>query len=116
MFKKQRPTSVGDIAGFENIRHEDQEKIRKKIGKKVIPYYVVIYNHNLIFVVRIEECGTTVVIAQKKGGKRAAASEPKVQMSAAAARDYGIEYAKSGRAGCCGCQDKILKVKILLLR
>lgn len=50
------------------------------------------------------------MIVPKKGGKRAASSDPKVQMSAAAARDYGIEYAKSGRAECRGCQNKILKV------
>lgn len=25
-------------------------------------------------------------------------------------QDFNVEYAKSGRAVCCGCQDKIVKV------
>lgn len=25
-------------------------------------------------------------------------------------KDFNVEYAKSGRAVCCGCQDKIVKV------
>lgn len=33
-------------------------------------------------------------------------------MTAAASRDYGIEYAKSGRAECRGCNNKILKVNV----
>lgn len=32
-FKKQRPTSEGDIAGFESIRYEDQKSIRENIGE-----------------------------------------------------------------------------------
>lgn len=31
-FVKQRPRAVGDIAHFESIRWDDQEKIKKKLG------------------------------------------------------------------------------------
>lgn len=56
---------------------------------------------------------TSVVIAPaKKGGKRAANAEPTVQMTKTAAKDYGIEYAKSGRAECRGCEQKILKDQV----
>lgn len=30
-------------------------------------------------------------------------------------KDFNVEYAKSGRAVCCGCQDKIVKVRLVLL-
>lgn len=75
-----------ELAGFENIRYEDQEKIREKIGS----------------------AGSTVEIKKGKGAKkRGAAAE--VKMTKEALRDYGIEYAKSGRAECHGCEIKILK-------
>lgn len=50
-----------------------------------------------------------------KGKKRAASNGDEVgevKMAAAAAKDFGIEYAKSGRAMCRGCEDKILKVRV----
>ena len=34
-FTKQRPQSETDIAHFDSLRWEDQEKIRKKIGKEI---------------------------------------------------------------------------------
>jgi hypothetical protein len=30
-------------------------------------------------------------------------------------KDFNVEYAKSGRAVCCGCQDKIVKVRLIIL-
>jgi len=27
-------------------------------------------------------------------------------------KDFNVEYAKSGRAVCCGCQEKIVKVRV----
>jgi len=42
--------------------------------------------------------------------------EPKSKKKSASKKnlnkDFNIEYAKSGRAGCCGCQEKIVKVKL----
>lgn len=32
-FIKQRPKTVGDIAHFDSLRYDDQEKIKAKIGK-----------------------------------------------------------------------------------
>lgn len=42
----------------------------------------------------------------KKGKKRAAEAETS---NAGALKDFGIEYAKSARSECVGCQDKIKK-------
>lgn len=63
------------------------------------------------------ELSAVVDIVPTKGkgrGKKRAASngdEGEVKMTADAVKDFGIEYAKSGRAMCRGCEDKILKVK-----
>lgn len=35
-FAKQRPKCVGDIAHFESLRWDDQEKIKTKIGKRIL--------------------------------------------------------------------------------
>jgi len=32
-FAKQRPKSIGDIDEFDNLRYEDQERIKEKIGE-----------------------------------------------------------------------------------
>lgn len=32
-FGKQRPKTAGDIAHFESLRYEDQQKINEQIGK-----------------------------------------------------------------------------------
>uniref|UniRef100_A0A1B0BYD9 Poly [ADP-ribose] polymerase n=1 Tax=Glossina palpalis gambiensis TaxID=67801 RepID=A0A1B0BYD9_9MUSC len=81
-FKKQRPGSVGDIANYENLRIEDQKRLEKKI----------------------ESLGNGVVVStsEKKSKKRSKAENN-------ALKDFGIEYAKSGRAACRGCEQKILK-------
>lgn len=49
----------------------------------------------------------------KGGKKRAVAASTEVKMSAKALRDFGIQYSVSGRAHCCGCRQKIPKVKHL---
>lgn len=64
-----------------------------------------------------ESAATDVVVVptKGKGKKRVAADDSiagddgEVRMTAAASKDYGIEYAKSGRAECRGCENKILK-------
>lgn len=55
------------------------------------------------------ETASSVVVPDKKGKKRdkAAAAEKK-----AALADFKIEYAKSGRATCRGCEQKILKDEV----
>uniref|UniRef100_A0A1I8NDN9 Poly [ADP-ribose] polymerase n=1 Tax=Musca domestica TaxID=7370 RepID=A0A1I8NDN9_MUSDO len=84
-FKKQRPGSVGDVENFESLRFEDQERIRKKI----------------------DECSSVVEsLGSSKGGKKRNIAEN------SAIKDFGLEYAKSGRAACRGCELKILKGQI----
>lgn len=52
-------------------------------------------------------------ISTKKGGKgKKRGAEPEVKMSETASKDYGIEYAKSGRSACKGCENTILKNEI----
>lgn len=92
-FEKQRPKSTDEIAHFENIRYEDQQKIR-----------------NII------ETQTSMPIPEtskgKKGKKRRndeTADDAKLS-TPPALKDFGIEYSKSSRAECIGCLQKIMKV------
>ncbi|KAH8294795.1 hypothetical protein KR018_002868 [Drosophila ironensis] len=82
-FKKQRPSSVGDIQNYENLRFSDQKDIAANIGK-------------------IEE-----TIRSKTGKKRTKGEDVLL-------KDFGIEYAKSGRSSCRGCEQKISKDSIRL--
>lgn len=49
--------------------------------------------------------GTVAPAPGKKKGK--------VSLKKKTSNDFSVEYAKSGRAVCCGCQDKIVKVRLL---
>lgn len=69
------------------MRLEDQDKIKERVGVAV---------------------ATIVPIA--KGKKRAGGDEAKLQKEAL--KDFTIEYAKSGRAMCRGCEQKILKDEV----
>nr|XP_045597735.1 poly [ADP-ribose] polymerase 1-like isoform X1 [Procambarus clarkii] len=84
-FGKQRPRTVADIAHFDTLRWEDQEKIKAKVesgGGGSVP--------------------SGNVKAGKKGKKAAAGGM----------LDFLTEYAKSGRAMCRGCETKISKGEI----
>ncbi|XP_049283298.1 poly [ADP-ribose] polymerase [Anopheles funestus] len=84
-FKKQRPTTEGDVANFDALRYEDQKKIRDAIAtfaKGVVP-----------------------AAGKGKGKKRSAAE-------AQSLKDFGVEYASSGRAMCRGCELKVLKDEV----
>lgn len=87
-FEKHRPKTTDDIDHFEDIRYEDQEKIRQKV---------------------VEFSGILLPEASKgkKGKKRAAEAE--APASNVALMDFGIEYSVSSRAECVGCQNKIVK-------
>ncbi|XP_055386145.1 poly [ADP-ribose] polymerase [Condylostylus longicornis] len=81
-FNKQRPGSEGDIANFNNIKLADQKRIREKIS----------------------ELGGAAVVMPKSGkGKKRSAAE------IAALKDFGVEYSKSSRATCRGCEQIITK-------
>lgn len=78
-FLKHRPASVDDIDHFEDIRYEDQQTIRDKIGST-----------------------TGILLPEtskgKKGKKRAASDNDASASNAALLNDFGIEYSKSSRA------------------
>lgn len=78
-FQKHRPASVDDMDHFENIRYEDQQTIRDKIGST-----------------------SGILLPQtskgKKGKKRAASDTDGSASNAALLDDFGIEYSKSSRA------------------
>lgn len=82
------PKSVEEIDHFEDIRYEDQERIRSKIGKSTI---------------LLPETSNK----GKKGKKRAASTDE--PSGKAALNDFAIEYSKSSRATCVGCKNKIMK-------
>lgn len=78
----------GDIEHFSALRYEDQKRIRQQI----------------------ESLSGCIVPTTGKGkGKKRAAETAATSI---ALKDFGVEYAASGRATCCGCQIKILKDEI----
>uniref|UniRef100_A0A2Z5U1X2 Poly [ADP-ribose] polymerase n=1 Tax=Reticulitermes speratus TaxID=60591 RepID=A0A2Z5U1X2_9NEOP len=88
-FGRQRPKTVGDISHFESLRWEDQEKIKAKIeggggGGG----------------------GNNVGSSKGKGKKRTAAT------AHSGLKDFTIEYAKSSRSTCRGCEEKIMKDEV----
>lgn len=92
-FVKQRPTTVGDIAGFDSLRMEDQKRITEEISSK----------SSVI-------AGPSTSNGGKKGKKRPANDD--VKMTDAATKDFGVEYASSSRAECRGCEIKISKGEV----
>ncbi|CAL8393165.1 unnamed protein product [Arctogadus glacialis] len=72
--------STADIAGFSDLRWEDQEKVKKAI----------------------ETGGATGGKADQKGGAKGEKT----------LNDFAVEYAKSNRSTCKGCEQKIEKDQI----
>ncbi|KAK9500018.1 hypothetical protein O3M35_002931 [Rhynocoris fuscipes] len=87
-FGKQRPKGVGDIAHFDSLRWEDQEKIKDKIGET-------------------PEAVMKALKSDKQPTKRALNNAVKSLM-----KDFVVEYAKSSRAMCRGCETKIAKGEV----
>ena len=88
-FMRNRPTAEGEIAHFDSLRWEDQEKIRKRIA---------------------EGPGAASLDTGKKGKKGGKAGGNQV-VDGTLLGDFRTEYAKSGAAKCRICQEKIAKVK-----
>uniref|UniRef100_U5EZI1 Poly [ADP-ribose] polymerase n=1 Tax=Corethrella appendiculata TaxID=1370023 RepID=U5EZI1_9DIPT len=86
-FIKQRPPTEGDIAHFESLRYEDQKRLREKIAKMT--------------------GGVVEAVPKGKGKSKKRAADQGIAL-----KDYGVEYAASGRAVCRGCEIKILKDEI----
>lgn len=90
-FTKQRPKVVGDIENFESLKWDDQEKIRNKLKS-------------------LDSSGTDRekgASKSKKATKRASSSNTSIGKG-----QFSIEYAKSGRSACRGCEEKILKNEV----
>ncbi|XP_014252361.1 poly [ADP-ribose] polymerase [Cimex lectularius] len=86
-FTKQRPKSVGDIAHFDSLRWDDQEKLKAKL---------------------MEASGAPITAkAGKKASKRGNEG-----MKNPALKDFKVEYAKSSRAMCRGCDLKLSKGEV----
>ncbi|XP_055309208.1 poly [ADP-ribose] polymerase [Sitodiplosis mosellana] len=90
-FKKHRPATEALIDGFPKLRVEDQKEIRGNLGG-----------------------GVTAVIPQpkKEKGKKRSVDPGTSKGMAMLINDFGIEYAKSGRASCAGCHQKIPKDEV----
>lgn len=104
-FERQRPKSAGDIEHFDQLRWEDQEKINEKIKGNSVIWITNMSQVVINFFPNYKGIndGTIAVIPSKKGkGKKDKVVEH--------FSDYTIEYAKSGRAACRGCLEKIAKV------
>lgn len=72
------------------MRYEDQQKIRKNLKASEIV---------------VADAGTSKASKGKGKSKKRVASE-----SQKALKDFGVEYAASGRAKCRGCEITIIKV------
>ncbi|XP_069975958.1 poly [ADP-ribose] polymerase 1-like [Penaeus vannamei] len=86
-FIKQRPKTVADIGNFDSVRWEDQEKIKTAI----------------------ETAGSGGGAPSDAGGKGGKKGKGKAK---GGVNDFTAEYAKSGRAMCRGCDEKILKDQV----
>lgn len=62
-------------------------------------------------IIIVESCGSGIVLpeSKKKGKKRDAAA---VAAKKAALADFKIEYAKSSKSTCKGCEQKIMKEEV----
>jgi len=96
-FMRNRPAACGEIAHFDSLRWEDQEKINKRIE---------------------EGPGAALVDANgkkgkgKKGGKGAAGQV----VDGTLLGDFRTEYAKSGAAKCRKCEEKIKKGEVRICK
>lgn len=87
-FTKQRPKSVGDIAHYDSLRWEDQQKITEKLA---------------------EVAGSNVPKGKETAKGASKCGKKNVDPGL---RDYTVEYAKSSRAMCRGCEIKIAKDEV----
>jgi len=84
-FGRNRPKECGEFSHFEQLRWEDQEKIRERIANKTGP-----------------------LPAQAGKGKAKAKGKSEI-IDDTLVKDYRTEYAKSGASTCRSCEEKISK-------
>ncbi|KAF2363710.1 PADR1 domain [Trinorchestia longiramus] len=85
-FLKQRPVSVADIAHFDLLRYSDQQKVKDALEKAV-----------------------SAVPLKGRGKSKALFA---ASTSTPEQKEFSVEIAQAGRAGCKGCDLKILKGEI----
>lgn len=85
-FECHRPRSIDQIAYIENLHPDNQKKIKQKVHETNAPL--------------LPQAGPS------KAKKR------KANADFARLKDFGLEYAKSGRSTCAGCGDKIIKNEV----
>ena len=88
-FAKFKASSEADFANFDSIRWEDQEKIRERLNGS-----------------------SNKVSKSKKKSKGAPVDVVDGPSAIKEAMEFSIEYAKSSRAKCRQCEEKIEKVKL----
>lgn len=85
-FTHHRPKSVDQIAYVENLHPDDQKKILDKVEAANMP-----------------------LLPSHAGPSTSGVNPKKRKMANARLKDFAVEYAKSGRAACAGCGNKIVK-------
>lgn len=93
-FEIQRPDNIGQIENFENLRYEDQQKIKEKLE-----------SFNQIILVDSSQSSKSSSVKSNKSSK----AKKRPLLNKAVLKDFGIEYSVSGRAECVGCRSKIMK-------
>lgn len=115
-FLKQRPAASDMFDGFNKLRKEDQDKVNENIGMcfSFYSFYTdagAILSHTSIHTAEL--VGSVVPGPKGKGkGKKRAGGDDATDgggLSSALLKDFGIEYAASGRAACPACFLKISK-------
>lgn len=92
-FTKQRPKVVGDIENFESLKWDDQEKIKEKLQS-------------------LDSLGVDKGVGKSSKSKKATKRASSSNSASAGKSQFSIEYAKSGRAACRGCEEKILQNEV----
>lgn len=97
-FRKKLLTSVGDIANFQSLRWEDQERIKNK---------VVGGNGDAS-----SSTTTSDNTSGKKKSKKVKKSEASSNPVDSDLKEFSVEYAKSSRSSCQACSEKIQKNEV----
>lgn len=86
-FKKKCPQSIAEIANFNKLKHDDQTRIKSKLG------------------------GSSGIVMPVEKGKKGKGTK-RENSDKAALSNYSIEYSKSSRATCKHCDIKICKGEV----
>lgn len=105
-FRIKRPSSVAEIRHFETLKYDDQKMLEKAVETKGLSV--------LGDKVSNDDLADSKASKKKKGKKRSAKDAESSSGVLVNYDDFMIEYAKSGRAKCVRCEDKIEKDTVRL--